>query len=168
LTAIANPGVDTDIAFVVLQSLISRLEVMSASAYRIEHDQSKNVTRYHELIRWLIGHQTDIEFRASEIASLKFPLKLSEVVQVDSKSSPAVQMADVLIGATIEAMNNLAGLGAGGLDAEALLSLFSDDQIISLGPSIDFEESKRFRQGSQSSAMIDYFAANAVPFPKRR
>jgi hypothetical protein len=160
LDAIATPGVSTDIALVVLQSLISRLEVMAPGPYRIEHDQSKNLSTYHQLLQWFIDHDADVEFRASPIASMKFPLKLTEVVQVDSKVSPAVQLADVMIGAAIEAIGTMAGQRSGGLDPDALLPLYRDDQIISLGPSVDFEESKAFRRSSQMSEMIDYMTMN--------
>lgn len=91
LSAISTPGVSTDIAIVVLISLITRMEVMAEGACRVEHDQSKNLSTYHNLLQRYIEHDEDVEFRATEITSLRFPLKLNEVVQVDSKSSPAVQ-----------------------------------------------------------------------------
>src|SRR4029078_12335144 len=102
----------------------------------------------------------EVEFRQSELATLKFPLKLAEVTQVDSKSSPAVQVEDVLIGAAIEAANNLAGFRSGGPDPEAVMSLYRDDQIIHLFPSIDFEEQRRFRKGTQASELIAYITAH--------
>ncbi len=74
--------------------------------------------------------------------------------------SPALQIADVMIGAMIEAANTMADQRSGGLDPEALTSLYSDDQIISLRPPIDFESSKAFRRGNQTSAMIDNLARN--------
>ena len=74
LSAIANPGVDTDAALVVLQSLISRMEVMADWPYRVEHDQSKNLLTYHDLLQRFIDHDQDIEFRQTEIASVKFLL----------------------------------------------------------------------------------------------
>lgn len=160
LSAIATPGVTTDAAMVVLQSLISRMEAMTNGPYRVEHDQSKNLATYHDLLQRFIDHDEEIELRQSEIASFKFPLKLTEVVQVDSKTSPAVQLADVMIGAALEAANNMTGLRASGLDPEALMSLYADDQFIHLIPNIDFEEQRRFRQGTQASEVIDYFAAN--------
>ncbi|MCH2396471.1 DUF3800 domain-containing protein [Oceanibaculum sp.] len=166
LSAIATSGVDTDAAIVVLQSLISRMEVMADEPYSVEHDQSKNLTRYHDLIQRFIDHDEEIEFRTTEIASLKFPLKLIEVTQVDSRTSPAVQLADVLIGAAIEAANIMAWQRTGGLDPEALLSLYADHQFISLFPSIDFEEQRRFRQDGQGSELIDYLAANFFSSPK--
>lgn len=160
LEAIATPGVSTDAAFVVLQSLVSRMEVMAAGPYRVEHDQSKNLLTYHDLLQRYINHDQDIEFRQSEIARIKFPLKLSSVIQVDSKTSPAVQLADVMIGAVIEAANTLSGQRTGGLSPEAVMSLYADHQIIHLLPSIDFDEQKRFRQGTQAAELIDYFAKN--------
>lgn len=160
LSAIATPGVNTDAALVVLQSLISRMEVMADGAYRVEHDQSKNLLTYHDLLQRFIDHDQEIEFRQTEIASLKFPLKLTEVSQVDSKTSPAVQLADVMIGAAIEAANSMAGLRSGGLDPEAVVSLYADQQFIHLIPSLNFEEQRRFRQGAQASELIDYFSKN--------
>lgn len=160
LKAIADPGVDTDAALVVLQSLISRTEVMSDGPYRIEHDQSKNLLRYHELLQRFIDHDQNIEFRQTQIASVKFPLKLTEVTQVDSKASPAVQLADVMIGAAIEAAYNMTGLRTSGLDPEVLMSLYAENQFIHLTPSLDFEEQRRFREGTQAAEVIDYFTTN--------
>jgi hypothetical protein len=160
LAAIANPGLDTDVALVVLQSLISRMEVMADGAYRVEHDQSKNLLRYHELLQRFIDHDQEIEFRQTQIASVKFPLKLAAVTQVDSKTSPSVQLADVMIGAAIEAANNMTGLRSGGLDPESVMSLYAERQFIHLTPSVDFEEQRRFRDGTQAAEVIDYFAAN--------
>jgi hypothetical protein len=163
LSAIATPGVTTDAAIVVLQSLITRMEVMSAGPYRVEHDQSKNLETFHDLLQRFIDHEEEIELRQSAIASFKFPLKLTEVTQVDSKTSPAVQLADVMIGAALEAANTMTGLRSGGLDPEALMSLYADDQFIHLIPDIDFEAQRQFRQGTQASEVIDYFAANFAP-----
>ena len=160
LAAIAAPGVNTDAALVVLQSLINRMELMAEGPYRVQHDQSKNLLAYHGLLRRFSDHDQEIEFRQSEVATLKFPLKLAKVTQVDSEASPAVQLADVMIGAAIEAANNLAGLRSGGPDPEAVLSLYADHQFIHMIPSIDFEEQRRFRQGTQAADLIDYFSAN--------
>jgi hypothetical protein len=131
-----------------------------AGPYRVEHDQSKNLLTYHALLQRYINHDQDIEFRQSEIARIKFPLKLASVTQVDSKTSPAVQLADVMIGAAIEATNTLTGQRTGGLDPQAVMSLYADNQIIHLLPSIDFDAQKRFRQGTQAAEVIDYFARN--------
>lgn len=158
LSAIATQGVTTDAAMVVLQSLISRMEVMAVGPYRVEHDQSKNLLTYHELLQRYIDHQNEVEFRQTQIASIRFPLKLTSVTQVDSTNSPAVQIADVMIGAVIEAANALTGLRPPLLDPQAVMSLYADHQFIHLLPSIDFDEQKRFREGTQASEMIDYFA----------
>lgn len=163
LSAVATPGVTTDAAMVVLQSLITRMEVMSDGPYRVEHDRSKNLETYHELLQRFIDHEGEIELRQTAIASFKFPLKLSEVTQVDSKASPAVQLADVMIGAALEAANTMTGLRSGNLDPDALMSLYAEDQFIHLLPDIDFEAQRQFRRGTQASEVIDYFAANFVP-----
>jgi hypothetical protein len=160
LSAIATPGVTTDVALVVLQSLISRMEVMADGAYRVEHDQSKNLLTYHALLQRYIDHEQEVEFKQTQIASIKFPLKLSSVTQVDSKASPAVQVADVMIGAAIEAANGLTSLRTPLLDPKAVMSLYAEDQFIHMVPSIDFAEQKRFRQGTQAGQVINYFASN--------
>jgi len=160
LAAIATPGVSTDAAFVVLQSLISRMEEMAAGPYCVEHDQSKNLLTYHDLLQRYINHDQAIEFRQSDIARIKFPLKLASVTQVDSKASPAVQVADVMIGAAIEAANTLTGRRPAMLDAQAVIGLYADHQFIHLVPSIDFEEQRRFRQGTQAAEVVDYFATH--------
>ncbi|MBO6767316.1 MAG: DUF3800 domain-containing protein [Erythrobacter sp.] len=158
--AIAHPGVDTDAAMVVLQSLISRMEVMNDEPYRIEHDRSKNLARYNALLERLIGHRDEIELKHTKIASLKFPLKLTEVHQVDSKDSPAVQLADVMIGAAIEVALVMAGKRKDGIDPDALMSLYAEEQFIHLTPSLDFAEQREFRAGTEASRAIDYMAAN--------
>lgn len=160
LTAIATPGVSTDAALIVLQSLISRMEAMTDGPYYVEHDQSKNLLTYHDFLQRYIDHDEAVTFRQSEIASLTFPLKLQRVSQVDSKESPAVQLADILIGAAIEAGNTLVGLRTGGLAPQAVMSLYKEHQLIHMLPSIDFDEQKRFRQGTQASKLIDYFASH--------
>lgn len=160
LSAIATPGVSTDAAMVVLQSLISRMEEMAVGPYWVKHDHSKNLLKYHELLQCYIDHQDEVEFRQTQIAGIRFPLKLSSVTQVDSKTSPAVQIADVMIGAAIEAANGLTGLRPPLLDPHAVMSLYADDQFIHLVPSIDFDEQKQFRKGTQAAEMIDYFAKN--------
>ena len=158
LSAIATPGVSTDAALVVLQSLISRMEVMANGPYCVEHDQSRNLLTYHNLLERYINHDNEVEFRQSEIASIKFPLKLSSVAQVDSKTSPAVQLADVMIGSAIEMTKKLRGRQAGGLKPDALLKLYADEQIIHMFPSLDFDEQRRFRKGTQAAEIIDYFS----------
>jgi hypothetical protein len=158
LRAIATPGVSTDAVIVVLESLISRMEVMAAGPYRVEHDRSKNLLQYNALLQRFIDHDEEIEFPQTQIASIRFPLKLSAVTQVDSKDSPAVQLADVLIGGAIEAANVLAGLRQADFDPVKVMELYRDDQLIHLMPSLDFEEQKKFREGSQAAEVIEYFS----------
>lgn len=162
LEAIATPGVSTDAAFVVLQSLISRLETIAGGRYRVEHDQSKNLLIYHDMLERMISHDLAVEFRHSQIATLSFPLNLTGVVQVNSKNSSAVQLADVMVGMAIDAGNTLAGLRSSEVDPDATLALYRPDQFIHLLPSLEFQKQKHFRQGTQAAEMIDYFAKNFV------
>jgi len=157
VSAIQIPELSTDAAIVVLQSLISRMEVMADGPYRVEHDRSKNLLQYNALLQRMIDHDEKIEFTQTKIARIQFPLKLTEVAQVDSKDSPAVQLADVLIGAAIEAGNMLIGKRPAEIDPARVLSLYRDDQFIHLIPSIDFEEQKHFREGTQANEVIEYF-----------
>lgn len=157
---IVSPDVNTDAATVVLYLLISRMEVIAAGQYRVEHDQSKNLQTYHRLLRGYIEHDASITFHQTKITNISFPLKLCSVTQVDSKSSPAVQLADIMIGATLGAMNTLLGNKNPGVAPEAVLDLFSGFELITLLPSLDFEENKRFRRDTQTSTVIDYFSRN--------
>lgn len=158
LSSISNPDVSTDAAFVVLQSLISRMEVMADGPYQVEHDRSKNLLAYNKILQKLIKNEQEIAFRHTSITTTQFPLKLAEVMQVDSKMNPGVQLADVLIGSALDATSRMLGKESNGLDPELLFSLYAENQFIYLMPSIDFEEQRRFRQGSQSSEFIDYIA----------
>lgn len=160
ISAIATPEVSTDAAIVVLQSLISRMEIMADGPYRVEHDRSKNLLQYNNLLQSLIDHDETVEFTQTRIGRIKFPLNLSDVTQVDSKENPSVQLADVLIGAMIEATNTLTGLRKAEIDPMRVISLYRDDQFIHLIPSLDFEEQKAFREGSQAADVIDYFSKN--------
>ncbi len=158
LAAIYDPDLTTDAALVVLLSLISRMEAMADGEYYVEHDESKNLLNYHVLLQRLIEHDNEVEFRETQITSIKFPIKLSKVTQVDSKQSPAVQIADVLIGAAIEAANSMAGLCKPATNTEDLISLYADEQFIHMIPSLDFEEQKEFRRGTQAAEVIEYFS----------
>ncbi|MCK4821522.1 hypothetical protein KA005_37495, partial [bacterium] len=39
-----------------------------------------------------------------------------------------------------------------------IVDLYRDNQLIHLLPSLDFEEQKKFRKGTQGSEVIDYFS----------
>ena len=157
ISAITTEGVTTDAAFIVLQALINRMELMASGAYRVDHDKSKNLLQYHDILEQFINHKNMVEFRQSEIANIKFPLKLTSVSQVDSKECPSIQMADILIGAAIDVSNSLTGLKERSKYTERVISLYTDEQIIHMLPTLDFEEQKKFRRGSQANQVIDYF-----------
>lgn len=159
LAAIATPGVSTDAAFIVLQSLINRTEVMAEGPYRIEHDRSDNLLNYHALLQRYISHDVRVEFKQSEIARIKFPLKLVSATQVDSKSSPPVQLADVLVGAAIDAAKSFRGSPDAADYAQKVVGQYAEHQLIHMLPSLDFHEQKEFRKGTEAGKVIDYFAS---------
>lgn len=158
IKSIQSDKSSTDAAYVVLFSLINRIENTRDSEYQIVHDRSGNLKKYHQLIQKLITHKINKEFIQSKLTTLNFPLKLCEVKQVDSKSSYAVQLSDILIGAAIENANALIGLKEKNEYNMAVSTLYSDDQFIHLIPNIDFDENKDFRSNAQSSEVIEYFA----------
>jgi hypothetical protein len=158
LSEITLPSTSTDAAIIVLQSLINRMEEMTIGSYQVIHDQSKNLLTYHDLLQSYIDHTDEVEFIQSKITSIRFPLKLNSVTQVNSKHSPTVQIADVMIGAMIEAYNGLTGKREPLLDPEEVRSQYAEGQIIDQLPSIDFEAQKQFHKGTQAYETIDYFA----------
>ncbi len=57
-------------------------------------------------------------------------------------------------------LKSLTGRKTNGLEPTLLLSLYKDEQLIHLLPSLSFEEQRRFREGTQAAEVIDYFARN--------
>jgi hypothetical protein len=157
---IRNPKSDTDAAFVVLLSLISHIEKYVDSEYEIVHDTSNNLRRYNEDIVWFIAMESEQEFRQTEITTFRFPLKLSSVSQRDSRSSYGVQLADILIGGIIEYSMSLAGLVKKNDYNQSILGLYGDGNITHMLPSLNFEENKQFRSGTQANEFIDFMAKN--------
>ncbi|HEJ9546168.1 TPA: hypothetical protein SMN22_003181 [Proteus mirabilis] len=156
IKAIIHPSTSTDAAFIILQALISRTELISDGPYSIEHDRSDNLLQYNEYLSMLIKCRTPVEFKMSEIAGIKFPLKLNHVYQVDSKLSPAVQLCDVLIGSAISELRQL--LNGEPLSLYSPLKLYEDSQIIHFSPDIDFEGQKKFRRNGQGNEFIDFIS----------
>ncbi|CUZ53933.1 DUF3800 domain-containing protein [Serratia marcescens] len=156
IESIINPNISTDAAFIILQALITRTELMSEGPYGIEHDRSKNLLQYNEYLSMLIKCQTSAEFKMSEVASISFPLKLNNVQQVDSKLSPAVQLCDVLIGSAISGVRQL--LHDKKMPFYSALKLYEGEQLIHFLPDTDFEGQKEFRRNGQGSEYIDFIA----------
>lgn len=68
-----------------------------------------------------------------------------------------MQLADLMIGAAIEATNALTRQRAGALDAQEGAVLYADHHPIHMLPLIDYDQQKRFRQRTQAPQAIDYF-----------
>ncbi len=76
IESIMHKDVSTDGAYVVLLSLISRLEAVLSQGYKIIHDRSKNLEQYDLTLNKMISHDNKITFKETELTTLKFPLKL--------------------------------------------------------------------------------------------
>lgn len=157
IEAINNKDVSTDGAYVVLLSLISRLEAVIDHRYAIIHDKSKNLEQYDLTLNKMINHESEISFKGTELTTINFPLKLSNISQIDSKDSSAVQLADVLIGGVMDSSKAITGIKINDYN-KRIIDLYKDNQLIHLLPSLDFEQQKEFRRGTQGSEVIDYFS----------
>lgn len=157
IEAIRNKDVSTDGAYIVLLSLISRLEAVIDHSYEIVHDKSKNLEQYDVTLNKMINHENEISFKETDLTTLSFPLNLSRVSQVDSKESPSVQLADVLIGGVMDSSKAITGVKVNDYNSE-IVELYKDNQLIHLLPSLDFIQQKEFRRGTQGSKVIDYFS----------
>lgn len=156
ISAIMDPNITTDAAFVILQALISRTEMMSEGPYYIEHDRSDNLLKYNEYLSRLIDCRMPARFRMSDIASIEYPLKLKTVSQVDSKLSPSVQLCDVLVGGAVSAVRQLAEDQKQAFYSP--LKLYGEHQLIHFTPNIDFDEQAEFRKGGQGAEYVEFVA----------
>ncbi|WP_072931965.1 DUF3800 domain-containing protein [Nissabacter archeti] len=156
IDAIVNPSISTDAAFVILQALISRTELMADEPYTIKHDRSDNLLQYNNYLSMLINCKSPAEFKMSEIAGIKYPLKVKQVNQVDSKLHPSVQLCDILIGSAIAGVREL--IETKEISFYSPLKLYKGNQIIHFTPNIDFESEMKFRNGSQGNEMINFIA----------
>lgn len=154
IDAILNSETTTDASLSILIALVTRTELISSGPYCIEHDRSDNLLSYSQHLKFLMGLSKKAEFKQSDIATIRFPLKLKEVYQVDSKLSPSVQLCDVLIGGAIRGAIELRE------DIEPTfynpIQLYRDDQIIHFLPDNDFAGQQEFRKGSQGAELIDF------------
>lgn len=159
INAIISEGASTDGAYVVLLSLISRLETIMPDEYEITHDESKNLEQYDITLNKMIHHQSSVSFRETKLTKLKFPMKLKGVSRIDSKDSPSVQLADILIGGVMDSAKAITGIKKNQYNS-SIANLYRDNQLIHLLPDLDFDQQKEFRKGSQGCDVIDYFSRN--------
>jgi len=155
--AIKCESVSSDAAFIVLQSLISRLEVMINNPYSIKHDKSKNLEQYDVALGKLMKHEKNISFKETAITTLNFPLKVTGMEQVESKDYVGVQLADILAGGIIDSSKAITGVKINEYNKK-IVDLYEDNQLIHLLPSLDFKEQKQFRKNTEAGDLINYFS----------
>lgn len=159
IEAIINKDTSTDGAYVVLLSLISRLETIIDHKYDIVHDRSKNLEQYDSTLNKIINHRSEASFKQTKLTTIKFPLKLSSVSQIDSKDSSGVQLADVLIGGVMDSSKAITGTKINEYN-KSIADLYKENQLLHLLPSLEFGKQKEFRKGTQGSEVIEYFSKN--------
>ncbi len=157
ISAIKNKFVSSDGAYGILISLISSLEKVINNNYIIVHDKSKNLEKYNVTLDKMINHKREISFKTTELTSIKFPLKLSAVSQIDSKDSVGVQLADVLIGGIMDSSKAITDVKINEYNKE-IIHLYKDHQLIHLLPNLNFHQQKEFSRNSQANEAINYFS----------
>jgi len=155
---ILKPDNDTDIVLIVLLSLVNRLEEVIDDPYIIIHDTSRKLKHYRKIIERFIAISENISFKSTEIASFNFPLKLSVVEQKDSKSSYAIQLADLMVGAVIEHCMALKGLVPKNEYNQKVMENYNDLNLLHMLPSTDFESGRIFRKNNQNYEFVDFIA----------
>jgi hypothetical protein len=161
IKAIKCENVSSDAAFIVLQSLISRLEMMINTEYSIKHDKSKNLEQYDIALSKMMKHEDNVSFKETSITTLKFPLKVTGMEQVESKDYFGVQLADVLAGGIIDSSKAITGVKINEYNKK-IVDLYKDNQLIHLLPSLDFNEQKQFRKNTEAGDLINYFSKNFI------
>ena len=150
----------TDITYILVFGLVSHLEKYIKGPYKVLHDTSKALTNYNRSFEQLIKIKEDVTFKKTQITSVTFPLNLKSVSQIDSKSSFGVQIADILVGAIVEHANTLKNPEKKNDYNQELITLYGDNDIIYMLPSIDFDEHKEFRKGNKAEEFIQFISKN--------
>lgn len=153
---ILDKDTTTDASFIILNALISRTEVMTPGEYRVEHDRSKNLLQYNHHLSCFINCDQPAEFKLSAHASVSYPLKLTEVSQVDSLDSPGVQLCDVLVGGGIRALQDQIRDGKTGFYSPA--RLYEAHHFIGFKAESDFTRDNVFRKGGQNAEYVDFIS----------
>ncbi len=157
--AIKCKSVSSDAAFIVLQSLISRLEVMINTEYSIKHDKSKNLEQYDLALNTMMKHENNISFKETSLTTIKFPLKVTGIEQVESKDYFGVQLADILAGGIIDSSKAITGVKINEYNTK-IVELYADNQLIHLLPDLDFKQQKQFRKNTEAGDLINYYSQN--------
>lgn len=150
----------TDITHVMVFGLVSHLEKYIQYPYQVIHDKSKALAVYNRFFEQLINLKEEATFHKTEITNISFPLKLKSVSQVDSKSSYGVQLADILVGGIVEHANTLKQPSKKNDYNQEVITLYNDNDIIHMIPSINFDEHKEFRKGNQAKEFIQFLSKN--------
>ena len=156
-------GVSLDLAYPLVIGLVNLVE-LGGSAYKIVHDQSENLKQYARSFQSMIDVEEVQSFKFSQVSRLDFPLHLQEVTQVDSKDSPAVQLADLLAGGIVATSQALMTQPERkNYYTERLQEIYKgapERAIIFQIPSLDFDNTVQMMQRNDSQRFIEFSVKN--------
>ncbi len=147
-----------DISFPMLHGLISRVEDDMNANYIIKHDNTENMKNYRELLDFLIKIDSDFKIVHSVHNTMKYPLKISQIEECDSKHSKGVQLADILAGAIVESAKMLCRLKKGNKYNEQIIKLYGERNLIHQLPSKNPEELKEEYKNADGEKGIQFFS----------
>jgi len=153
---IMSPMSSTNVAFSLLSGLITKLEEFAGGAYRIIHDKSPAMRRYHRLLEAIRDKGTPRSFQISDVCQISYPLLMTHVREADSKSEIGLQLADLLVGGVVSGALALTGHEESNSYNTNVIKQYSDNNIIFMLPDTNIEDTRRSFAGSQISAAIDY------------
>jgi len=153
--SISSPLTSTNIAFSLLSGLVTRLEKFAQGPYIVVHDRSETMRQYHGVLKEICSDETTTKYRISDICHISYPLKMHDVKDGESKDHFGLQLADILAGGVISCARALAGIDNKNDYNIKILAQYSDDNIIFMLPSTDFEETIRRFNDNDISASID-------------
>lgn len=151
---------NTDITFIIILGLITHIEKYVKDEYIIIHDTSKELMRYSEQLKKLIGIQEQRSFTKTQITTVSFPLNLKSVNQSNSKNSFGIQLADILAGAIVENANAMLNPSLKNEYNQEVITLYNDQNLIHMLPSLDFEQNSEFRKNNNSESFIEFMSQN--------
>lgn len=90
---------------------------------------------------------------------MSFPLKLTNVEQIDSKRCFGIQLADLLIGGMIEHAMSEFGVKEKNDYNQNIIELYDNKNLLTLLPNVNFEESIKERSNSDSFEFIEFLSS---------
>ncbi len=156
LAEVRSPTTSTNAVFSLLSGLLTQLEHKAGGPYEIVHDTSPAMKAYHEALRTLMGCSESRRFRISNVCTMRYPLDLKGIREAESTREVGLQLADLLAGGIVAATEALCSPQGPDAYTSEILALYSDDNLMHLVPTLDFDDIARDFAGSQAGMAIDF------------